>query len=129
MKLKVEKLDIVDHSDWDDFVEAVYGRPYCFQQQDGCKGRGTFEIYVPNNGDDEYLADSIPEEVNGEEMGVKFSTWLARDPKAPLGLEDGQDDIELFYHRNFYPDIEVLANDLHERGHLPAGEYTILIDW
>lgn len=33
--------------DWDNLVEETYGKPYMFQQQDGCKDRGTEHITVP----------------------------------------------------------------------------------
>ena len=37
--------------------------------------------------------------------------------------------IDLWWKRNFYPDIEMVANDLHAKGLLEAGEYAIDIDW
>ena len=68
------------------------------------------------------------------EMGVSFAAWLARDPKAPL--KDASSDerterwcIELFWHRNFYPGFQMVANDLHAKGLIEAGKYTIDIDW
>ncbi len=70
------------------------------------------------------MNDAIPEIVNGEERGVKLAAWLARDPKQPLANGDidraEQWVIELWWHRNFYPDLQVLANDLHAKGLLPA---------
>jgi len=35
----------------------------------------------------------------------------------------------MWWERNFYPDVEMIANDLHKRGILEAGEYVIDIDW
>lgn len=67
--------------------------------------------------------------MNHEEMGVSFKAWLARDPKQPLPGHEDSFGLGLWWDRNFYPNIEMIANDLHERGLLKAGEYTIIIDW
>ena len=136
MKIKNEK--VIEVQDWDKLVEKTYGKPYSFQQQDGCQPRGNFYLKVPNPPQD-YKNDSVPEIVNGEKMGVSFAAWLKRDCKAPLsggkthyGIEPAtteQWQIELWWERNFYPDIQMIANDLHKKGLLEAGEYTINIDW
>lgn len=64
-------------------------------------------------------------------MGVSFAAWLARDPKQKLADPSAQEDycLELWWHRNFYPDVQMVANDLHAKGLLDAGDHTILIDW
>lgn len=52
------------------------------------------------------------------------------DPKEheeKMGWHDWQ--LNLFWERNFYPDIHVIANDLCKKGLLLAGEYDIKIDW
>lgn len=131
MKTRTET--VIDLNEWNKLVVKTYGRPYHFQQQDGCQGRGSFRFTVPDTDNDADMNDAIPEKVNGEEMGVKFAQWLARDPKAPLGANDTcrseQWNIDLWWHRNFYPDFQTVANDLHAKGLLLAGEYTIDIDW
>lgn len=126
--LKYRNIRMVDMQDWDNLVEKTYGKPYSIQQQDGCRSRGIINISVPDESYDEEMNDSIPEEINGEEMGVKFRTWLNRDPQEPI---QGRTDyaIRLFWHRNFYPDLGTLANDLYEKGLIEAGEYSINIDW
>lgn len=129
--IKVKNVQMIDLYDWDNLVEKTYGRPYSFQQQDGCKDRGTFDLKVPSKAYD-FENDTIPEEVNGEEMGVSFAAWLARDPKQKLDTTDNWDrehGLDLFWTRNFYPDVQMIANDLHEKGLLPAGDYVIDIDW
>ena len=68
MKIRVEK--VIDVSDWDKLVIETYKRPYSFQQQDGCKDRGTFRFSVPNEETDDYENDSVPEIVNHNEMGL-----------------------------------------------------------
>ncbi len=50
MKTRTEK--VIDVGDWDDLVTETYGRIYSFQQQDGCKERGTFQFEVPSEGYD-----------------------------------------------------------------------------
>ena len=126
MKIRTEKIIEVD--DWDTLVKQTYGRPYSFQQQDGCKERGIVRISVPDEPDD-YESDIVPEIVNHEEMGVSFSAWLKRDPKAPMADGSADYSLELWWDRNFYPDIQMVVNDLHAKGLLEAGDYIINIDW
>lgn len=74
--------------------------------------------------EDKYMNNTIPEVINGSVMGVKFDVWLARDINETVGGYT-----ELFWDRNFYPNIQAVANDLHKRGLIEAGQYTIKIDW
>jgi len=132
MKIRTEKL--IDVQEWDKLVQDTYGKPYSFQQQNGCKDRGIQYLTVPSEVDyDDDYNDSIPEVVNHKEMGVKFAKWLERDPKQPLKDEKGEREdqwgIDLWWERNFYPSPESVANDLHKKGLLEAGEYLINIDW
>lgn len=126
MKIRTEK--VIEESEWSEFVAKTYGRPYNFQQQDGCQSRGVFHFKVPNNEYDDFENDTVPEEVNGNKMGVSFAAWLARDPKAPI-LDGGKSFLDIWWNRNFYPSFQMVANDLHTKGLLEAGEYTINIDW
>ena len=41
----------------------------------------------------------------------------------------GDQDANKEYRNYFYPNFQMIANDLHEKGLLPAGEYSIDIDW
>lgn len=127
MKIRTEK--VIDVSEWDALIEKAYGRPYSFQQQNGCQSRGVFRITVPNEEAYDYERDSVPEIVNHREMGVSLAAWLARDPKAPIA--DGRTNyaLKLWWSRNFYPNVSMVANDLHAKGLLEAGDYTIDIDW
>ena len=119
---------VIDVSDWDNLVVETYKRPYSFQQQDGCKDRQRVRLTVPEDAWD-YDNESIPEEVNGEEMGVSFKAWLERDPKQELPNDKNIWSLELFWERNFYPDVQMIANDLHAKGLIEAGDYVIDIDW
>jgi hypothetical protein len=129
--MNIRKENVVSCQDWDELVEKTYGRPYKFQQQDGCRQRGVYRITVSSDGAEDFEEGEIPEEVNGSVMGVSFKAWLARDPKKELPGKDDKDDfsLKLFWYRNFYPSIEMVANDLHAKGLLPEGDYTIDIDW
>jgi len=122
---------VIDVSDWDQLVIDTYGRPYSFQQQDGCKYRGRETLHVVSDPDhvDEYENETVPEIVNGDEMGVSFAAWLARDPKQGLPGREDRFGLELWWERNFYPTAEAIAHDLFKRGLLPEGTYTIDIDW
>ena len=97
------------------------------------------------------MNDEIPEVINGDEMGVKFDVWLKRDPNAPLNptkeelkncnyywgksekdereWKNDKSHIRLFWERNFYPNVQTVANDLYEKGLIEAGNYSIKIDW
>ena len=143
--LKVKTKKIISVQDWDDLVTDTYGRPYCFQQQNGCKGRQTVNIVVPCEPYD-YENDTLPEVVNHPDMGVSFKAWLERDPKQLIPDDDThrseswkptpeeiermqQHSTSLWWDRNFYPHVSMIINDLHAKGLLEEGEYGIEIDW
>ena len=126
--IKIKTKQMIAVSDWDNLVEKTYGRTYNFQQQNDCQDRGTVNITIPDTPDD-FPNDTVPEEINGEEMGVSFAAWLARDPKEWNGPAEDRSYIGMFWERNFYPDIQMVANDLHAKGLIPAGKYGIEIDW
>ncbi len=132
MKLKTRTETVIDDSDWDELVQKTYGRPYHFQQQEGCQNRGGFGLTVPEEAND-FPNDTVLEIVNGPKMGVSFKAWLERDPKQILKENDAcreeQWCIDMWWDRNFYPDIQMVANDLHEKGLLDAGEYLIDVNW
>lgn len=118
----------VELSDWDALVESTYGRTYSLQQQDGCKERGSEYFSVPSKDLEDYENDSVPEEINGDEMGVSLKAWLARDPNQKV-MDGTYDGTRLFWERNFYPELQTLAQDLYEKGLIEAGDYQIDIDW
>jgi len=84
--IKTKNVKIIDVSDWDELVSNTYGKPYSFQQQDGCQPRGMVNITIPYESySEEYMNDKVIEVINGENRtGVKFDVWLKRDPNAPL---------------------------------------------
>lgn len=134
MTLKTRNIKFVDVWDWDNLVVNTYGRPYKLQQQNGCIARQVIEITVPSNGFD-FENDTVPEIVNGNDMGVSFKSWLERSPSQILegDINKCQDmckfHLDLWWTRNFYPDLQTVANDLHAKGLLEAGHYAINVDW
>ena len=127
MSIPIKQINTITVQNFDELVRSTYGRPYSFQQQDGCKGRGLVPISIPEYPED-YENDSVPEIVNHEDMGVSFSAWLARDPEQLLPSRN-KSSTELWWYRNFYPNVSMIINDLHSKGLLPAGDYSIDIDW
>lgn len=127
LKFKTEK--IISVQNWDALVQKTYGRIYSFQQQDGCKDRGLFRFSVPNSETCDFEKDSIVEEVNSPDQGVSFKAWLERDPKQKIPNQQYNWELSLFWSRNFYPEFQMVANDLNSKGLLPDGEYAIDIDW
>jgi len=150
--IKYSNRKVIEVQDWDKLVEETYGKVYSFQQQDGCQSRGVVSISIPGDSYDEKMNDSIPEVINNEhKMGVKFNVWVKRDPKEPLNPskqelkecnyywgETENDEkqwkqdishINMFWERNFYPELQAVANDLHKKGLIEAGDYIINIDW
>lgn len=126
--IKIQTKQCISLQDWDSFVRKIYGKSYSFQQQDGCKERGSVNITIPEEAED-FENDTVPEKVNGDQMGVSFASWLARDPKQKIKDQKHDYELELFWNRNFYPDVQMIANDLHVKGLIPTGEYVIEIDW
>lgn len=127
--VKTSKKKMIDVDDWDQLVITTYSRPYSFQQQCGCRDRGVEYFEVPSQFLEDYEEDIIPEKIDSYERGVSFASWLARDPQEWNGDPNDVDYLDMFWERNFYPSLYVLANDLYKKGLLPAGKYGINIDW
>lgn len=127
--LNIQNKMVINVGDWDNLVEKTYGKVYSFQQQEGCQERGNFSIIVPCDDPFDYENDVLPEIANHAWMGVSFKAWLARPSEQELLNQKYDFELELWWKRNFYPNIDMLINDLYEKGLLPAGEYDINIDW
>lgn len=122
--IKFREQKIISVKDWDNLVKETYGRPYAFQQQDDCRQRGMFHLNIPCDIED-FDDDNIPVCANAREKGVSFATWLSRE----VNKKDNELSNRLFWYRNFYPHISMIASDLYEKGLIPAGNYSINIDW
>lgn len=129
--LKFTSVRSVDLGVWDELVEETYGRPYNFQQQDDCKGRGVHRFTAPTPSPYDYGNDTVPEEVNHPDMGVSFKAWLERDPKQSIPLEENaiNEYTHMWWERNFYPSVDMVVNDLYAKGLIEKGDYEIEIDW
>ena len=133
--MKINLVKQIDVEEWDNFIQKTYNKPYSFQQQDGCKNRGIEYIST----DEKYLDGvdfenvEIPFIINGNIKGVSFETWLNTSPEDTLKhfKEPYNSDWEneLFWHRNFYPHVLMIVNDLCKKGLFELGEYQIKIDW
>jgi hypothetical protein len=119
---------MIDVNDWDALVMNTYNKTYSFQQQDGCKDRGAHELTIPTDGYD-FSNTTIEEVVNSGMMGVSFKAWMGRSPAQKLEGCEYEWETTIWWERNFYPCIDMIANDLLARGLLEAGEYIINIDW
>jgi hypothetical protein len=128
--VKYTNRKIIDVKDWDKLVSETYGRVYTYQQQDGCKPRCMVILSIPGKSYDDEMNNSVPEVVGmSDKKGVKFDVWLARDPKKTIKGQTLDYHLELFWERNFYPELQAVANDLYKRGMIESGEYGIDIDW
>ncbi|ADQ53339.1 hypothetical protein 65p331 [Aeromonas phage 65] len=125
----MKSVTIMSVQEWDDLVSSTYGRDYSFQQQDDCKERQTVYFSCPHAYPYDYENDTVPEKVNHPEMGVSFKAWLERDPKTPIVGQTSDWELNMWWERNFYPEMSMIVNDLHDKGLLPAGDYGINIDW
>jgi hypothetical protein len=127
--LEIRTIQTIAESDFSRLVREVYGRPYSYQQQDGCKGRGVENFTVPIKYPYDFENDVVIEEVNSSEEGVSFKAWLERDPDLLIEQLTRPYITELWWARNFYPSFDMVVNDLHSKGYIPAGEYQLVIDW
>ena len=127
MKIKTQNIQTISLNDWDKMIEETYGKIYSLQQQNGCMSRQVFNFTVPKE-DKDFENVEIPEVVNGAIEGIRFDIWLKTEPKITKNLPENF-EVRLFWERNFYPKFQILANDLHKKGLIDAGNYAINIDW
>lgn len=130
-KLNLKKVSLIEDGEWSEFVSGIYKRPYCFQQQEGRRPRGIYEFKVPVDNPFDYRNEKIPETASTNKFGVSFKSWLERDPNSKLKTkkDDNPESLEMWWHRSFCPDCEMIMDDLYKRGLLEEGEYVINIDW
>ena len=130
--IKYTQKKVISVHDFDKLVIETYGKPYSFQQQDGCKERGSFDFSIPDKwGAEDYENTEIPFVVNGDEMGVSFETWL-NTTEEDINKHFNPNhrwEADLFWSRNFYPSVNMIIEDLHKKGLIEEGDYTIDIDW
>lgn len=105
---------VVALADFNALVVATYGKPYDFQQQDGCRDRGIHAFTAPVEFPEDY-GDPF-------DYGISFAEWVKSEvPSCPYEAID--------WVREVYPSLDMVVNDLHSRGLIEAGDYILLIDW
>lgn len=109
--LQGQVVTLIDESEFSALVTKIYGRPYRFQQQGDMKCQDTIETF------------SVPSEEYGGWTGPSLTEWQIAPPP------DGDFKEELRWHRDFYPELEVVVNDLYARGLIAAGDYALHVWW
>jgi len=57
--MAIRTVQMIDVQEFDGLVRETYKRPYSFQQQDGCKGRGIQNFTVPTEEAYDFEDDNI----------------------------------------------------------------------
>lgn len=145
---------VIDEREFSELVSKTYGRPYRLQQQGEGIGNGNVvHVEVPSE-----PSGFLGTNDNGDPL-PDFQTWLDRDETASvpdpttemlkkhnednkhkpdfekiLIPEDKQSlpgglTHQLWWTRDFYPPLESVLTDLHAKGLLDAGDYTIHAWW
>ena len=129
----------VNHNDWNKFITEVYGKPYNFQQQDGCRSRGVYDFSLPFDfelyDEEEDFLDFVDRtDFNKNQSCVKFSVWKDekvkyKDPDKTVFYQDEYEDERLYWVRAFYPNLYTLLDDLYKKGLLEDGDYELVVSW
>lgn len=101
----------VDEDDFSSLVSLLHKRPYKLQQQGELMGQGEIRTY-----------DAHP---NPEAESV-INQW--KETPVPSHLNDAR-DIELWWEREHYPEVESVLSDLVNRGLLEEGTCNIHAWW
>lgn len=124
--LKSKAVRIVQHYDWDEFVEEVYGKIYSFKAQPDKLFTKMQHITVPLEEVEEYKNTEITFEPFPLRFGVRFETWKNTTPEETLKHFEFDYDNDNFWAHGFFPHTQMIANDLYANGLLEAGEYVIV---
>lgn len=82
--LKSKAVQIVQHYDWDEFVEEVYAKTYKLKNQPDMLFTTMQYITVPLAEVEEYKNTKIPLEPFPLQFGVSFETWKNSTPEDTL---------------------------------------------
>lgn len=121
--MDVERVDLIWESAFSELVTETYGRPYQLQQQQ------------PMGQDTVTQRFTVPEHVDQDtEYNITFADWSTRDPDIGPDGERWHGTLpllskELWWHREYHCDPQMILNDLHARGLLPTGVYRIHVWW
>lgn len=119
MSIRVQDVKLIHESELSKRVAEMFERPYQLQQQGDMLGQ-----------DSVVIAD-VPAEPEFDLDLPSFLEWSTRD----VNLEPPGESWhypwqrELWWHREFYPDLQEVLNELHRLGELPEGKYAIHVWW
>lgn len=117
------------HTDLNKLVTETFKKPYNFQQQDNCRAKQTISITVPIKSPTDFSNKKIPYDLNSEKKGIAFENWLKNSPKKTKPKFDYSWENSLFWLRNFYPHLDMVLNNLHEKKLIDSGTYNLIITW
>lgn len=117
MTIDIINTKVIEEKDFSKLVSETYERPYDFQQH------GNWGDAIANGS---FVSLTVPEKIEtyhcdpvGEDY-QEFDVWKT----TPVETHS-----YILWQNSFYPRFQEVANDLHAKGLLPAGDYTLLIHW
>lgn len=116
--IRFEDVKLISETELSRRVSELFGRPYQLQQQGDMLGQNSVVLM------------QVPEEP--DDVGLpSLAEWSSRDVnQKPPGVAWDRDYLrEMWWHREFYPDLQEVLNELHRLGELPEGEYAIHVSW
>lgn len=122
-KLATHPRIVIGESDFSRYVSEHYGRPYNLQQQGDMLGQeSAVKLTVPDPEDGEWEGMTMPTLVQWQE-----ATPPGDHPEG--GYDPNVSRENMRWEREYYPQLEAVANDLHAKGLLDAGEYILFVSW
>lgn len=119
--MRIEDVKLIWESELSALVTETYGRPYQLQQQGDMLAQESM------------TRATVPQEPDFDSDLPSLEEWSSRDVDAqPEGESSWSEHAwrrDLWWQRKFYPDLQLVLNDLHARGLLPAGDYVIHTWW
>ena len=110
---------VLHESEFSDLVRQTFERPYSLQQQGDMHSQESFVRF------------DVPADREEEEhwQAVSMEEWLAATPPDPEDRSMEAFTDRLRWDREFYPQLDSVANELHARGQLDAGTYVLHVWW
>jgi len=126
---------VIDCSEFDRFVEEVYGRKYSTVNGMESDMLGHYTYHSVDADQWEYDNFPTPEQIADREaydaeMREKYPTWGAyeRDDEPSVSFEDWMQKDGWDAH-NDCPDINEMVYRLRKDGHEVPAQFTVLVDW
>ena len=113
--MNIKEVKLIWEHELNELITATYGRPYNY---------GRWQ----EMGQDTMTQVTVPEEADEPWEGgpPSLEEWLAGEP--PATLTDAW-RIEQWWQTEYCPELQVVVNDLHARGLMPAGDYVMHVWW